>query len=59
MAQKWFDSTGGVPATSAVFGNPDIYSEKSKILKLQVLMPNGWVIAASTREGDTLAVPSR
>jgi hypothetical protein len=24
VAQKWFDSTGGVPATSAVFGNPDI-----------------------------------
>jgi hypothetical protein len=59
VAQKWFDSTGGVPATSVVSGNPDIYCERSKILKLQVLMPDGWVIAASTREGGTLAVPSR
>jgi hypothetical protein len=53
VAQKWFDSTGGVPATSVVFGNPDIYSEGSKILKLQVLMPDGRVIAESRREGYT------
>jgi hypothetical protein len=52
-AQKWLDSTGGVPATSVVFGNPDIDSEESKALKLQVLMPNGWVIASSTYEGNT------
>jgi hypothetical protein len=52
-AQKWLDSTGGVPATSVVFGNPDINSEESKALKLQVLMPNGWVIASSTYEGNT------
>jgi hypothetical protein len=54
VAQKWFDSTGGVPATSAVFGNPHIHC---KILKLQVLMPDGWVIASSTCEGETLEIP--
>jgi hypothetical protein len=49
-AQKWFDSTGGVPATSAVSGDPDIYCEESKILKLQVLMPDGRVIAHSIHD---------
>jgi hypothetical protein len=58
-AQKWFDSTGGVPATSAAFGNPDIYCESSKVLALQFLMPDGWVIADWTSEGDTLGIPSR
>jgi hypothetical protein len=53
VAQKWFDSTGGVPATSAVFGDPDINGDKWKILKLQVLMPDGRVITGSTYEGDT------
>jgi hypothetical protein len=49
-AQKWFDSTGGVPATSAVFGDPDVYCKESKILKLQVLMPDGRVIAHSIHD---------
>jgi hypothetical protein len=53
VAQKWFDSTGGVPATSAVFGNPDICCDTLKTLRLQVLMPDGRMIAGSTHEGNT------
>jgi hypothetical protein len=56
VAQKWLDSTGGVPAASAVFGNPDTYSDCPKELKLQVLMPNGRVIACCTCEGGTITL---
>jgi hypothetical protein len=56
VAQKWLDSTGGVPATSAVFGNPDIDSDCSKELQLRVLMPDGKVIARWYREGDTFTL---
>jgi hypothetical protein len=53
VAQKWLDSTGGVPATCAVFGNPDVDCSGLKILKLQVMMPDGQVIASSKYDGNT------